>query len=67
MRRIAPRHVFAAFILTLELPILAPIMVGAIITGVVAAAVELWARTRTTLANLPTPAVTVRHEHSAPI
>ncbi len=50
MRLPAGRHVFAAVMLLLELPILAPIIFCAAVTGLAALVIERFARLRTTLA-----------------
>lgn len=67
MRRLSSRHIFAAAILLFELPILAPIIVCALVTGLIAAAAERLVAVRTTLENIPLPDVTIRHRYSAPI
>lgn len=67
MPRIAPRHLFAVFMLILELPIPAPIAVGAAITGGLAVTVAAARRARAALELVPKPNVLIRHEHSSPI
>lgn len=67
MRRLSSRHIFAGIILLLELPILAPIVFGAIVTGLIAIIADRLTALRTTLVNLPVPDITVRHQHTASI
>jgi len=53
--------------LILELPIPAPIAVGAAITGGLAVTVAAARRARAALELVPKPNVLIRHEHSSPI
>jgi hypothetical protein len=66
MRRLSIRHLLAGIMLVLQLPILAPFIVCALVTGLVAMLVDRLTALHSTLATLRLPEVTIRHQHSSP-